>query len=138
MFLTYRHRSQSRAKLARGYHHAWSDSNLGSLGVSRDVACSVNPSPLVCGGWSCARESSPPDSGTFRAGITFFLKIILESVFLENAFLRKCNFLRKWTHFLRKRFWEIFFPRSGTVTALSRRTCVRSFFFVATLSRDVH
>ncbi len=46
-------------------------------------------------------------------GITFFWKIILEDVFLENAFLRKCNFLRKLPHFLRKRFWEIFYLGAG-------------------------
>jgi hypothetical protein len=47
------------------------------------------------------------------AGITFFLKSILENVFLENALLRKCLFLRKLTHFLRKRFWEIFYLEAG-------------------------
>jgi hypothetical protein len=43
-----------------------------------------------------------------RAGITFFLKIILENVFLENAFSKITDFLRKSTHFLRKWIWEIF------------------------------
>ncbi len=43
----------------------------------------------------------------FSAGITFFLKIILENAFLENEFLRKL------THFLRKRFWEIFSLGAG-------------------------
>ncbi len=72
------------------------------------------------------------------AGITFFLKLSKKMKSKKMRFLRKW-FSKKMVSSSKKMDLGDFLPRSGAVTELrSRRTCVRSFFFVATLSRDVH
>ncbi len=62
----------------------------------------------------------------------FFLKLSKKMKSKKMRFLRKW-FSKKMVSLSKKMDLGDFLPRSGTVTELSsRRTCVRSFFFVAT------